>query len=165
MKNILSITLLCLLVWGTHIPITFAQSSLQNLRSQNFLLSGECLPVSQISQGLIGNSVSRHHSRFLCDSALLSLFHTENRGMVQFVQKNAENAQVLGFSGSVGTGGTLIDVNRVYLPTGQITPPDKGICRFIFSHHSLAGIVCGASIDNGNQRIVPIVAFHVLPSQ
>jgi hypothetical protein len=85
--------------------------------------------------------------------------------LVQFVQKEAYHGQIIGFAGMMVAGQNILSVDRVYLSQGVSTPVNEGYCKFFYKATRLSSISCGAKIDEGNRRTVPIIAFEVAAGQ
>jgi hypothetical protein len=71
----------------------------------------------------------------------------------------------MGFAGYMDSDGQIMAVDHVYLEEGKPTRVTEGVCKFFFSKPHLKAIMCGAKIDEGTQRTVPIVVFEASPRQ
>jgi len=129
------------------------------------VVNGSCGKESHISEGRIDEDLSKRQSRFFCDSAVIAFFDSDNQNiMVQFAESKSHNNMQLGFSGIMSEDGQVLNVNKVYLGSKQIKV-SEGYCKFFFKDKNMSGIACGAPIDEGSRRTVPVVVFNASPSE
>lgn len=129
------------------------------------VVKGKCNAQSHIAEGPIGADLTKRQSRYFCDVAIISFFdRTSSHLMVQFSEKQSHHGAILGFAGTMDADGQVLEVDRVYLEPGKATPATDGACKFFFERKEMTSIVCGAKIDEGNRRTVPVVAFDAFPS-
>jgi hypothetical protein len=130
------------------------------------IINGSCGAESHIAEGRIGEDLSKRQARFFCDSAVISFFDRhDEKVMIQFSQKESHHGAILGFAGKMESDGHMMDVERVYLEPSVATPVEEGRCKIFFKGKNMSGIFCGAKIDEGSRRTVPIVAFNAAPGQ
>jgi hypothetical protein len=85
--------------------------------------------------------------------------------MIQFSEKKAHHAPILGFAGQVENDGIMMPVDHVYLEPGKATPASDGVCKFFFEDRHMKSIVCGMKADEGGRRTVAVVVFNAAPGQ
>jgi hypothetical protein len=124
-------------------------------------LYGKCDASSHIAEGPRGADLRKLESRFFCDAAVVSYGRGESM-MVQFANSRANHSPIVGFAGRMGEGGVM-DVDRVYLEPGKPLPVTEGTCKFSFKGARVDWITCGAPIDEGAMRTVPVVVFTTTP--
>jgi hypothetical protein len=128
-------------------------------------IEGKCGKGSHIAEGRIGEDLTKRQSRFFCDYAVIAFFDNNNQHiMVQFSESQSHNNILLGFAGIMSEDGQILYVSRVYLGNKQIQVPE-GYCKFFFKNKHMSGIACGAPVDEGDRRTVPVVEFHASPGQ
>lgn len=129
------------------------------------MVKGKCTAKSHISEGPIGSDLTKRQSRFFCDTAIIAFFdNTNSHVMVTFVESKSHTNKQLGFSGLMDSDGQILNVENVYI--GQDNHPvDQGHCKFFFKKRKLDGIACGAPIDQGERRTVPVVIFNAAKNQ
>jgi hypothetical protein len=130
------------------------------------IVAGECTEDSHVAEGPAGADLTQRQSRFFCDSAVISLVRiTDRRLMVQFVEKGREiQTSIIGFAGEI-TDDDVVVLDRVYLDGAPLTP-SEGYCKFFYDdEHHLKDVVCGAMVDYGDRRVVPVVSFSASVDQ
>ena len=129
------------------------------------VVKGKCGKGSHIAEGQIGEDLTKRQSRFFCDSAVINFFDNKNRHiMVQFLESQSHSNMLLGFSGIMQDDGQILNVNRVYLGNKKVEV-SEGHCKFFFKKKHMSGIACGAPVDEGDRRTVPVVEFNAAPGQ
>ena len=129
------------------------------------VLKGKCGKGSHISEGRIGEDLTKRQSRFFCDSAVIGFFDNNNQHvMVQFAESQSHNNIQLGFAGIMSEDGQMLSVSNVYLGNKQVQV-SEGYCKFFFKNKHMSGIACGAPVDEGDRRTVPVVEFNASPGQ
>jgi hypothetical protein len=129
--------------------------------SEPQLLKGQCEPSSHVAEGRIGDDLTKKQSRFFCDAAVIVSFGDDPKHrMIQFVDSQSSHARALAFAGFLRDA-KLMDVRNVYLETGRASAVADGNCQIFFDKQAISGIACGAKIDEGERRTVPIVAFTI----
>lgn len=127
------------------------------------ILKGQCGPESHVAEGAIGEDLTKHQSRFFCDAAVITFFSDKPKHvMVQFADSKSNHARQIGYAGTMDDAEILV-VSSVYLETGRATPVVEGYCKFFFKAKDISGISCGAKIDEGDRRTVPVVSFDADP--
>lgn len=146
--------------------LSFAMlSSAEELREMR-MINGVCEPSSHIAEGPIGADLTKRQSRFFCDAAIIGFFgRSKTHTLVQFSEKGSHHGQIIGYAGDMPEGQNILTVDHVYLTQAVATPVTEGYCKFFYKATRLSGISCGAKIDEGNRRTVPIIAFDVTPQQ
>jgi hypothetical protein len=128
------------------------------------IVKGQCAPESHIAEGAIGEDLTKRHSRFFCDSAVLTFFSDDPKHvMVQFADSKSHHARQIGYAGMMDDE-VMMNVRNVYLETGRPTPVAEGYCKFFFKEKNISGIACGAKVDEAGRRTVPVVSFNADPS-
>ncbi|TGD95533.1 hypothetical protein [Methylobacterium nonmethylotrophicum] len=123
------------------------------------VLKGVCSPKSHIAEGRIGEDLTRRQSRFFCDAAVITTPNGQaGRRLVNFAESRSHTRPPIGFAGTM-VERDIMQVHRVYLQSGQALAVSDGYCKFFSTNKAIHGIACGAKIDNGGRRTVPIVAF------
>jgi hypothetical protein len=130
------------------------------------IVNGSCDPSSHTAEGPLGADLTKRRSRFFCDSAVI-MFFDDYKGhvMIQFVQKEAHHAPILGFAGKVDDDGIMVALDHVYLTPGQPTTVSDGWCKFFFKNRHMSGIFCGMAVDETGRRTTASVEFNPLPGQ
>ena len=130
------------------------------------VIRGTCKSESHVAEGQIGEDLTKKQSRFFCNTAVIAFFDaTQTHVMIQFAQKESHHGQILGFAGNMESGGQILDVDHVYFAPGQATPVTEGFCKFFFTGKHMSAISCGAKVDEGQRRTVPVITFQALPGQ
>lgn len=131
------------------------------------VLEGVCGPESRISEGPQGEDLSQRRSAYFCDSAIVSVDSRNGNVMFQFSERRSTRQKPIAFAGGLDEP-NLLTVERVYLEPGVPLTPKEGFCRLFFhggaetgSLTSLSEMTCGAQIDEGDRRTVPIIVFRV----
>ncbi|HEY1709593.1 MAG TPA: hypothetical protein VGG10_15100 [Rhizomicrobium sp.] len=131
------------------------------------VVSGECTPDSHTAEGPVDSDLTKRHSRFFCDAAVVSYFDASMRHvMVQFSQKESHHSPILGFAGLMDDDGQTLNVDHIYLD--RDAPPVKasdGACKFFFARKHLKDLFCAAKVDESGRRTVAIVTLHAAPGQ
>jgi hypothetical protein len=141
---------------------TPAQHSITALMiSEPQVLKGRCEPSSHVAEGRIGDDLTKRQSRFFCDSAVIVSFGDDPKHrMIQFADSQSNHARGLAFAGFLRDT-KLLDVHNVYLETGRASVAADGGCQMFFEKQEISAIVCGAKIDEGERRTVPVVTFTI----
>jgi hypothetical protein len=127
--------------------------------SEPQILKGQCEPSSHVAEGRIGEDLTKKQSRFFCDVAMIVSFGDDPKHrMIQFVDSQSSHGRALAFAGFLRDA-NLMDVRNVYLETGRASAAADGGCKMFFDKDVISGIACGAKIDEGERRTVPIVTF------
>lgn len=131
------------------------------------VLNGECASNSHISEGDIGEDLSQRRSRYFCDSAVVSINMTNGNVMIQFSERRSNRQDPIAFAGGLDEP-KILTVERVYLTPGRQSIPTDGYCKLFYRSGTRArgisdveSIVCGAQIDEGTRRTVPVIQFSV----
>jgi hypothetical protein len=146
-------------------PDTFEAGAGQPIVNSNFhgfpeIIKGQCLPSSHVASGLINEDLTKKQSRFFCNSAIIMSFDDAGRHkLIQFVDSESNHSRILGFGGVTEDKSILI-VKNVYLEIGRASLSSDGACKFFYDEEKISEIVCGAKIDEGDRRTVPIVSFE-----
>ena len=136
-------------------------SEITNLQA----VKGKCEKASHIAEGAIGEDLTKRHSRFFCDSAVISSFDEDSRHiMVLFSESKSVNNMHIGFAGFMEEDGQIMNVSRVYLGKKKIEVTE-GHCKFFFKNRHMHSVSCGAPVDENGRRTVPIVSFTANPGQ
>ena len=124
------------------------------------VIEGKCAGQSHIAEGPVGGDLTKGQSRFFCDTAILAFFDDSGRHvMVSFVEKDGHDDWSVGFAGMMDDDGQIMSVHHVYL--GQdVHTVREGYCRFFFEKHEMKSVACGAPVDRGTRRTVPVVVFE-----
>jgi len=129
------------------------------------VVKGTCGKGSHISEGQIGEDLTKRQSRFFCDSAVIAFFDNNNQHiMVQFAESKSHNNIQVGFAGIMSEDGQILNVNSVYLGSKQVQV-SEGYCKFFFKNKHMSGIGCGAPVDEGDRRTVLVIEFNASPGQ
>ncbi len=125
-------------------------------------LEGYCEPSSHIADGRIGEDLTKRQSQFFCDTALIIPFSDNPKHhMIQFADSHSHHARILGFGG-IMEDSAIMTVHNIYLEMGgRASKTSDGLCKLFFEKQEISGISCGAKVDEGDQRTVPIVRFKV----
>jgi hypothetical protein len=116
-------------------------------------------PPSHIAEGRIGEDLTKKQSMFFCDSAVIISFSDDPRHrLIQFADSKSNHARQLGFGGLMEDA-AILTVRNVYLEAGRPSDATEGYCKLFFDKKAVSGIACGAKIDEGDRRTVPIVTF------
>lgn len=125
------------------------------------VLKGRCDSSSHIAEGPIGEDLTKRQSRFFCDAAVIASFSDDPRHrLIQFADSQSNHKAPLGFGGLMQDA-AIMNVRSVYLEISNASVAADGGCKFFFKDNKISGIACGAKIDEGNRRTVPVVAFDV----
>lgn len=125
-----------------------------------------CDRTSHIAEGQIGSDLTKRQSRFYCDAMMLATFGpSKNHTLVQFTEKEAHHGQIIGYAGMMVPGQNILIVDHVYLTQNEQTPVTEGYCKFFYTATRLSGVACGAKVDEGSRRTVPLISFKVAPGQ
>jgi len=128
-------------------------------------LEGVCDEQSHIAEGWQTEDLTKRQSRFFCDSAIMINPNNDpSRLLVTFTEKQSETSQSIGFAGHFGDK-DMIQVERIYLGGGDPIPADDGACKIFRTNGRITGLFCGAKIDKGKRRTVPLVSFKVNATQ
>lgn len=150
-------------------PDIFEAGAGQPIANANFrdlpeVIKGRCASPSHVASGLLTEDLTKKRSRFFCDSALIMTFdEAGNHKLIQFVDSQSNHSRILGFGGLMEDGGTLA-VKNVYLETARSTAVSEGACRIFYDGGKIRNIVCGAKVDEGTRRTVPVVTFEAVAS-
>ena len=124
------------------------------------VLDGRCTPKSHVAEGRIGTDLTKAQSRFFCDSvAIIPINGDPRHVLLTFSEKRSHTRPQIGFSGYMPEP-DMIQVQRVYLQSGVATLVDDGACKLFRKQGRIDSLVCGAKIDQGDRRTVPVVAFQ-----
>jgi hypothetical protein len=125
------------------------------------VLDGTCLPSSHIAEGSQTEDLTKRQSRFFCNSVvIINPNNDASRVLFTFVEKQSETNPQLGYAGHF-TERDMVRVERVYLRSGVAQTVDDGACKIFRKGGQISGISCGAKLDQGDRRTVPIVGFDV----
>jgi len=128
------------------------------------MLSGRCESPSHVAEGRIGEDLTKRQSQFFRDSAVILSFSDDPRHrLIQFVDSQSNHARQLGFGGLMEDA-AIMSVHNVYIEIGRASVASDGACKLFFEKQAISGIACGAQIDEGDRRTVPIVSFVVAKS-
>lgn len=129
------------------------------------VIDGKCSEQSHIAEGIVGGDLTKGQSRFFCDTAILAFFADSGRHvMVTFVEKGGHDDRSVGFAGMMDDDGQIMLVHHVYLGQ-EVHGIREGYCRFFFKKRDMKSVVCGAPVDLGRLRIVPVVIFEASENQ
>lgn len=124
-------------------------------------IDGTCSPDSHMAEGPIDSDLTQRQSRFFCDFAAITHYSDYYwHLLVQFTEKEANHAQIIGFAGRLDDE-NIMKVEHVYLGEGggkPITVSD-GYCKFFVKGQKLSGIACGMKVDETGRRTVAVVGF------
>jgi hypothetical protein len=124
------------------------------------MIDGKCLDSSHVASGHIGEDLTKFQSRFYCDSVIIMDVNGDpNHKLVQFTNSRANHQSILGFGGLM-EGKLVMIVKSVFLEIGRALVPNDGACRFFYKGETISAVVCGAQIDEGKFRTVPLVQFE-----
>lgn len=141
--------------------LALAAHSPQERTATTRVVIGECIEESHIAEGPVDADLTERQSRFFCDSVAISTSRpSDGRVWLQFAETRGVAPLLLGFSGVFTEEGTVIEIDTVYIGERRYTPNDA-YCLVTYVGAQLADIVCGAQIDMGGRRIVPVVGFEV----
>jgi hypothetical protein len=155
------------LLWAVLVALG-ALASYNAMADDHRILKGQCASGSHIAEGAIDEDLTKHQSRFFCDSAIVSVFSDNPKHvMVLFADSKSNHARQIGYAGMMEDE-EIMNVRSVYLESGKATPVAEGYCKFFFKETSMeknvSSIACGAKIDEADRRTVPIVVFDTDPS-
>jgi hypothetical protein len=149
---------------GITIPACARVSNIQ-------ILNGTCDSTSHTAEGPLGSDLTKRQSRYYCNSAVITFFDDyTGHVMINFSQNESNHSPILGFAGRIearqpGDVGTMMQVNSVYLRTGDATAVSEGWCKLFFKDQQLSGIACGMKVDEAGRRTTAVVVFDVAPGQ
>lgn len=124
------------------------------------VLDGRCTPKSHVAERRIGTDLTKAQSRFFCDSvAIVPINGDPRRVLLTFSEKRSHTRPQIGFAGYMPEP-DMIQVQRVYLQSGVAIAADDGACKLFRKQGRIDSLVCGAKIDQGDRRTVPVVAFQ-----
>lgn len=123
------------------------------------ILQGNCAKASSIAEGAIGTDLSQRQSQFFCDVATITHFDN-SRVLISFSLKGSHHSPNISFAGVPNNDGA-VDVDRVYFSSKDPTAASEGLCKIFRENDKITGIGCGAKVDEGHMRTVPIIAFDV----
>ncbi len=84
--------------------------------------------------------------------------------MVQFAEAQSHINIQLGFAGLLSEDGQILNVSSVYVGNKR-SQVSEGYCKFFFKKKTMSSIACGAPIDEGDRRTVPVVTFKANSGQ
>lgn len=143
------------------LPMTLGVAAHAATSKSPVFLEGACDEQSHIAEGLQTEDLTKRQSRFFCDSAIMINPNNDpSRLLVTFTEKQSETRQSIGFAGRFGDK-DMIQVERVYLGGGDPIQVDDGACKIFRTNGRITSMFCGAKIDKGNRRTVPLVSFKV----
>lgn len=124
------------------------------------VIAGQCNSDSHIAEGKLGEDLTKRQSRFFCDSVSIGYFDNVGKHvMLNFSESKSQTSSAIGYAGFMEPDGLTMNVDRVYL-AGKQFQVTEGACRFFyFPNKQVKDIVCGAPIDQGDRRTVPVVSF------
>ncbi len=161
LKTNRNLTKLALLVFAT----IFSNPSYSEEPTDIKTIKGECLEQSHISEGKIGEDLTKRQSRFFCDAAVMAFFdHSNQHIMIQFTESKSHTNTILGYAGYMDTDGQILNVNKVYIGNTAY-PVEEGFCKLFFKKKHIDSMSCGAPVDEGDRRTVPVVVFQAKPGQ
>lgn len=146
--------------------LTVALGTLAHAKSLRgpIFLEGACIENSHIAEGMQGEDLTKRQSRFFCNSVVITNPNNDpSRVLFSFAEKQSETGRPIGFAGRFD-GQDIVQVERVYLGSGPAQTVDDGACKIFRKTGQISGISCGAKIDSGDRRTVPIVGFDVKPA-
>ena len=81
--------------------------------------------------------------------------------LVQFVEKEAHHAPIIGFAGRLDDE-NMMNVEHVYLGAGGGKPitVSEGYCKFDVKDRKVSSIVCGMKVDETGRRTVAVIGFE-----
>ena len=130
------------------------------------VVTGQCTAQSHIAEGNIGDDLTKRHSRFYCDSAVITFLDNDDKHIIiHFAETKSHHEAQLGFAGVMEDDGQVMDVQRIYLQSDKPTPATAGNCKFFFENRHMSSIYCGAKIDENGRRTVASVEFNASPRQ
>lgn len=145
--------------------------SAQDQTSRQIPVTGQCTKESHTAEGIIGDDLTKHQTRFYCDTVIVTFLDHYNKHIrVQFFDSKSRRRE-LGFAGVMEDDGQIMDVVLIYLQPLNSTPATEGACQFVFEKPSmletlhLKSLFCGAKIDKAGRRSVQIIAFEANPGQ
>lgn len=157
MQSILALVLLS--GWGRGLA---AQTGISDIQ----IVKGACGADSNISEGPIGSDLSKRESRFYCDTAAITFFtDSPNHILIDFTERGSHHSPMIGFSGMTDEAGILLNIEKVYLSTGDPATVSEGSCKLFFKAKRLVGIACGMRLDEAGRRTAAIVEFDAEPGQ
>jgi hypothetical protein len=129
-------------------------------------VAGACNASSHTSEGPLGADLAKRHSRFFCDTAVITFYDNHySHIMIGFLEKKANHPSILAFAGQVENDGITMPVDNVYLEPGKATPVSDGECRFSFEDGHMKNIDCVMKADEDGRRTVAAVEFNAAPGQ
>jgi hypothetical protein len=144
---------------GLTIPVYAGVSNIQTVK-------GVCASTSWTAEGPPDSDLTNRESRFYCDSAVITFFDDyKGHVMVQFGRKKSLHPQIISFAGRVEDAGIMMQVDSVYLVSGEKVIPSRGECKFFFKNRHLSGIVCYMSVDGIDRRTAAVMTFDLSPGQ
>ena len=124
------------------------------------VFDGRCTPKNHVAEGRIGTDLTKAQSRFFCDSvAIVPISGDPRHVLLTFSEKRSHTRPQIGFAGYMPEP-DMIQVQRVYLQSGVAIQADDGACKLFRKRGRIDSLVCGAKIDQGDRRTVPVVAFQ-----
>lgn len=124
------------------------------------IVKGKCTAQSHIAEGPINADLTKRQSRFFCDSVAITFFdESSSHIMLTFLDSKSHTSKHIGYGGIMDSDGQFLNVKNVYLGENSY-PVEEGICKVSFKKKQLDSIVCGAPIDQGQRRTVPVVVFE-----
>lgn len=129
-------------------------------RSLPEVIKGRCASPSHVASGRVTEDLTKKQSRFFCDSAIIMRFDEAGKHrLIQFLDSNANHSRILGFGGLMQDR-AILAVKTVYLETARSVAASEGACKLFYNENRIAEIFCGAKVDEGDRRTVPIVTFE-----
>ena len=130
------------------------------------VIPGRCDATSNTAKGPINGDLTKQSSRFFCDTAVVTFF-ADYKGhvLVDFTQKKSQHVSLLGFAGKMDEDGIMMQVDNVYLSSGDGTAISDGACEFFYQDQHISNIACGMELDEGDHKIAAIVQFHAAAGQ
>lgn len=129
------------------------------------VLKGACSDKSHIAEGLQTEDLTKRQSRFFCSAAVITHPNGDpNRVLIMFAEAQSNTGPQIGFAGTMPDR-DMVQVKRVYLQPEKALQADDGACKFFRNNGRITGVFCGAKIDNGTRRTVPVVSFEVAEAQ
>lgn len=124
------------------------------------VVKGRCSPKSHIAEGRVGTDLTKNQSRFFCDAvAIVPINGNPRHVLLTFSESKSHTRPQIGYAGLM-VDDEMIQVQRIYLQSGVAIPADDGACKIFRKGGRISGIACGAKVDQGGRRTVPIVAFE-----
>jgi hypothetical protein len=170
MRKALFITTLLIIGAGAAFADAFTPSLLANVQAEGksqFMtgVRGSCGDKSHIAVGPVGSDLTKHHTPFVCDAAVIAEFDPQHAHvMITFAEK-ASTKSTISFAGTMDVKENVMQVLKVYFEPGKPTYVDDGACKFFFTGRHINGIFCGGKIDVDGERTVASVSFNADPGQ